>query len=54
MKGDVIAVLLGGTVPFLLREDGHNYRLIGDCYVHGIMDGELFTLDPKTEILVIK
>jgi hypothetical protein len=54
MKGDIIAVLLGGTVHFLLRQDGNHYRLIGDCYVHGIMDGELFTPDLTTETIVIK
>lgn len=40
--GDEIWVLLGGDVPFLLRQDtaSTSYFLIGDCYAHGIMDGE--------------
>jgi hypothetical protein len=39
--GDVVAVLFGARVPFVLRQqqDGR-YRLIGDCYVHRMMDGE--------------
>ena len=39
--GDVVCVLLGGPVPFILRENiwGH-YSLVGECYVDGIMDGE--------------
>ena len=39
--GDKICILFGGCVPFVLREtgDGH-FKFIGECYVHGIMDGE--------------
>ncbi|KAG8162960.1 hypothetical protein KVR01_007438 [Diaporthe batatas] len=39
--GDVIAVVAGSSVPFLLRpiSDGR-YVLIGEAYVHGIMFGE--------------
>ncbi len=48
-KGDVITVLTGGTVPIILRPDesaresgfGRGYTVIGDSYVHGIMDGEV-------------
>ncbi|KAF9696142.1 hypothetical protein EKO04_005792 [Ascochyta lentis] len=40
-KGDTIAVLAGGTVPFVLRKvENEKYRFIGDAYVQGIMDGE--------------
>lgn len=39
--GDIICILFGGGVPFALRESGEGYyRFIGECYVHGIMDGE--------------
>jgi hypothetical protein len=32
----------GIGVPFVLRPIGRSeFRLIGHCYVHGIMDGEL-------------
>ncbi len=43
---DEIWILFGGNVPFILRRypdrSGHadSYSLVGDCYVHGIMDGE--------------
>ena len=49
-EGDVVAVLLGCEVPFMLRkeEDGQ-YRLIGEAYIHGIMFGELFAHDPKID-----
>jgi hypothetical protein len=42
--GDIIAVLAGGNVPYVLRPGTEigEYELIGECYVHGIMDGEIF------------
>ncbi|RTE76907.1 hypothetical protein BHE90_008638 [Fusarium euwallaceae] len=41
--GDRIVIVKGGRVPLLLRRDGEGqYRLIGEAYVHGIMDGEMF------------
>jgi len=43
--GDEAWVLRGGQVPFLLRRrnagDSPDYMLVGDCFVHGCMDGEL-------------
>jgi hypothetical protein len=39
-KGDVVCVLRGGEVPFILRPlEGEYYEFVGECYVHGIMDG---------------
>jgi hypothetical protein len=38
--GDVVCVLKGGNVPFVLRQTHEAcYGLIGESYVHGIMDG---------------
>jgi hypothetical protein len=37
---DLICVLRGGTVPLTLRQRGDGYHeLVGEAYVHGIMDG---------------
>src|SRR5690242_3287097 len=40
-SGDVIAVILGSQVPFVLRSRGEGkYQVIGEAYVDGIMDGK--------------
>ncbi|CAG9948849.1 unnamed protein product [Clonostachys rosea f. rosea IK726] len=40
-KGDKVVLIAGCSVPFILRPqaDGR-YSVLGDCYLHGIMDGE--------------
>lgn len=39
--GDIVCVLLGGNLPFVLRNrDNDEYCLVGESYVHGLMDGE--------------
>ncbi|TGO08957.1 hypothetical protein BTUL_0184g00040 [Botrytis tulipae] len=41
-RGDTICILYGMDVPVVLRQnqDG-TFELIGPCYVHGVMEGEL-------------
>jgi hypothetical protein len=40
--GDICCILLGANVPFVLRKmDDSTYKLVGECYVHGVMDGEI-------------
>jgi hypothetical protein len=38
--GDIVCVLFGATVPFILRPKYNYYQLVGEAYVHGIMEGE--------------
>jgi hypothetical protein len=39
--GEKVCILFGSAVPFVLREDKDGFfMLVGECYVHGIMDGE--------------
>lgn len=42
-KGDMICILLGGQMPFIIREIavGEGHLLIGRCYVQGLMDGQV-------------
>jgi hypothetical protein len=39
-EGDVVCVLYGGKMPFVLRPWGRYFLLVGECYVHGLMNGE--------------
>lgn len=39
--GDIICVLFGFSVPLVLRPDeGSAFKVVGECYVDGIMSGE--------------
>jgi len=55
-SSDIICTVWGAQVPFVLRSLGSTadgkpemYHLVGECYVHGMMDGECFTLPSKAE-----
>jgi hypothetical protein len=44
--GDRIAIIHGSGVPFVLRRSADKsgkraWQIVGECYVHGIMDGEV-------------
>lgn len=39
-EGDKVCLLSGAIVPFVLRSDGAEHKLVGEAYVHGIMHGE--------------
>ena len=40
--GDIVFAPMGANVPFVLREaDNGYYRLVGECYLHGVMYGEV-------------
>ena len=48
--GDVVCVLFGGKMPFCLRPWGRHYLLVGECYVHGLMDGEAMKMLEREEV----
>ena len=43
-ENDIICILYGCSVPVVLRKqevEGESFwELVGECYVHGMMDGE--------------
>ncbi|KAL5592487.1 hypothetical protein FOBRF1_013513 [Fusarium oxysporum] len=42
MSGDVVVILMGSRIPFVLRPGEHgNFAFTGDAYCDGVMDGEL-------------
>jgi hypothetical protein len=41
--GDHVCVLSGGIIPFVLRDSAERpgmFRMVGGCYIHGVMKGE--------------
>ena len=41
MVGDTVCVLLGVPMPVILRPDFSFFQFVGECYLHGIMKGEV-------------
>ncbi len=61
--GDRVCVFSGAQVPFLIRHIASSdetserqavqYTLVGECYIHGVMDGELVANGAKVEDFVL-
>ena len=52
--GDIIYVLLGSTVPYVLRPSGSScFTFVGEAYCDGVMDGEIMEDAPREEVLSI-
>jgi len=60
--GDLVVALVGGFQPYILRPAGEyniavsvdetlesisRYHFVGDCYLHGVMDGEPFRIQGR-------
>lgn len=39
---DEVYIVLGADVPFVIRQNGPSYTLVGECYVHGLMQGQAY------------
>ena len=63
-EGDMVCLVMGAEVPFILRpllEDDKGvmnkeqcYALVGECYIHGIMDGEGLRQGLEEQYFVIR
>jgi hypothetical protein len=64
-QNDIVFVPLGAQAPFVIRYhgDGENadtgkyrpvYKLVGECYVHGMMNGEMMSEHPEIEDLILE
>ncbi|KAF4447078.1 hypothetical protein F53441_9377 [Fusarium austroafricanum] len=51
--GDRIVLLQTGRTPYVLRKAGEKWKIIGDCYVHGIMSGEAWSDDKCVDIEIV-
>ena len=47
---DIVIIVLGVDMPFILRSRGTHHQLIGPSYVHGIMNGEYLASMTKAKI----
>ncbi|KAI0434619.1 hypothetical protein F5Y09DRAFT_236329 [Xylaria sp. FL1042] len=55
--GDVVSIFHGGDAPYLVRSETNpavgkeigvlRCRLVGECYMHGMMDGEMVRPEPE-------
>jgi hypothetical protein len=58
-KGDVICVMDGASVPFVLRQSTDSmrvpstYQLVGESYIHGMMDGECSSLKIASQWFIL-
>lgn len=50
---DRLVLLQGANVPIVLRPSGKNWILVGECYIYGVMYGELWDQD-RCEMLWIE
>ncbi len=53
--GDSIYIIMGSEVPIILRDQGNGtFMMVGECYLHGIMDGEILTSGMPYEVDTIR
>jgi hypothetical protein len=53
--GDFICVFPGADVPFVLRLKSNDcYTLVGEAYIHGIMEGEFMNTSPEMRMFEIE
>jgi hypothetical protein len=53
-EGDEVATFYGTRILHTLRRENKGFRLTGDCYLQGLMEGEAASLDcPEADIQII-
>lgn len=50
--GDILCVLFGGNVPFILRPEGGHYSFVGECYIEGLMKGQAIERFQRGELIM--
>lgn len=62
-EGNLVCIILGTESPYVLRKDprrdqddenDETFLLVGECYVHGIMDRELMTGETRVEEFILR
>ena len=49
---DVVFLIPGADAPMILRPEKDKWRLVGEAYIHGVMQGEVKDIEP-TPIMII-
>jgi hypothetical protein len=44
----------GGATPFILSRSGEGFAIMGECYVHGRMQGEGVKLGEEKDIMIFQ
>ena len=60
-SGDMVCIIIGAQTPFLVRKRmspipekaAPVYELVGDCYVHGLMNGEGLSVGKAEDIVLV-
>ena len=53
LTGDIICIVEGARTPFVLcNKESTSYSLVGCCYVHGVMEGEIDIQESYPFVLV--
>lgn len=50
-EGDIVVILFGGKVPYVLRPMGKTHSFVGECYVNDVMGGGAITRLQEEETL---
>ncbi|KAI1124343.1 heterokaryon incompatibility protein-domain-containing protein [Nemania abortiva] len=52
-SSDIVCILLGCSVPVVLSKGPESsYKVVGEAYVHGMMDGEAMKIAPMREVKI--
>ncbi len=52
--GYTVVILHGGKTPYLLKKTGRGYRFKGECYIHGLMNGEALSKSIPKQVFAIR
>jgi hypothetical protein len=52
-KDDLVCIIYGANIPFVIRQEKSGYRLIGECYLRHLMRGEAVSklLDANSQLV---
>ncbi|KAF2180153.1 HET-domain-containing protein [Zopfia rhizophila CBS 207.26] len=51
--GDWVVIFEGGNVPFIAHQRGSSWEIVGACYVHGCMQGQVFDSASCVDIVIV-